>query len=160
MTTLDIAQAIARYEGYKPGTRSYRNNNPGNLRYAGQRGATGADGQGFAIFSDAGAGWNALQRQIELDAGRGHTLASFLSKYAPSHENNTSAYLQTVAGWLGIRDPNTRLNDLVGSPSANPWEAATPAQAIAAAVLNDEGQLEPMTVAAVIVGAAALFTIL
>lgn len=154
MTTRDLAQAIARYEGFQPGTRAYRNNNPGNLRFAGQTGATGKDGQGFAIFGSEADGWRALERQIELDAGRGHTLATFFGKYAPSHENDTNRYLATVAGWLGVRNTGQRLTELLGTPSANPQPAVREWLPVSA----DE-QLEPMTVAAAIVGAAALFSL-
>lgn len=84
------------------------NNNPGNLRYVGQSGATQGQG-GFAKFSSPQAGFNALVNQIGLDASRGATLTSFIGKYAPSSENNTAQYIQQVSSWLGI-DPNTPLS--------------------------------------------------
>lgn len=155
MTIRDLAQAIARFEGFRPGTRAYRNNNPGNLRYVGQAGATGADGQGFAIFQDQADGWRALERQIELDAGRGHTLASFFTKYAPSHENDTNRYTSTVAGWLGISDTNQPLTNLFHGGISNPQPAGRDWLPVSAGE-----QIEPVTIAAVIVGAAALFTLL
>ena len=71
----DLMNAIARMEGFfnTGNTVAKRNNNPGNLMYAGQRGAIGKDSSGFAIFGSIEDGWAALKRQIELDAGRGHT---------------------------------------------------------------------------------------
>lgn len=164
MTFSEIAQAIARYEGFgaSAGNRPTRNNNPGNLMFAGQAGATGKDAQGFAIFGSPEAGMTALERQIALDASRGHTLESFLHKYAPASENNTSRYLATIAGWLGIADPQTPLTALTtGSPSANPWTAANAQQAPAfAAGPVEPGGIDPQTLAAIIVGVAAAFTLL
>lgn len=83
------------------------NNNPGNLRYVGQAGAKPGKG-GFASFPTPEAGVKALSSQIQLDAGRGHTLASFINKYAPPVENNTSVYLQQATKALGV-SPSTKL---------------------------------------------------
>ena len=80
--------------------RPQRTNNPGNLRYVGQRESTGEDEHGMAVFPTPWAGWRALHRQIELDQNRGLTLRQFINKYAPSNENDTSAYLDFVAGEL------------------------------------------------------------
>lgn len=77
------------------------NNNPGNLRYAGQAGATQGKG-GFAKFATPEAGVKALQNQITLDSNRGHTLESFINKYAPPVENNTSQYIQQAIKNLGV----------------------------------------------------------
>lgn len=99
-----IAQAIATFEGFfRPGSRAQRNNNPGNLRYVGQPDAIGADGAGYAIFPAVEAGWEALRRQIRLDASRGLTLEQFIGKYAPPSENPTGAYLSFVSQKTGIR---------------------------------------------------------
>jgi len=104
MNPLDLlARAIAEFEGfYRAGSRAQRNNNPGNLKYRGQRGAVGADRQGYAIFSSVEAGWEALRRQIELDARRGLTLEQFINKYAPPSENPTSNYLRYVVARTGL----------------------------------------------------------
>jgi hypothetical protein len=75
---------------------AYVNNNPGNLRFVGQRGATQGEG-GFARFDSPEAGYEALKDQIRLDASRGMTLAGFIRKYAPPNENDTSLYLRQVA---------------------------------------------------------------
>lgn len=74
---------------------SFVNNNPGNLRFAGQEGATEGEG-GFAKFATADAGVKALENQIKLDAKRGHTLESFVYKYAPPSENDTKKYLADI----------------------------------------------------------------
>ncbi|MCS7261051.1 MAG: hypothetical protein NZ765_09750 [Anaerolineae bacterium] len=104
-----IARAIATFEGFfKLGSRAQRNNNPGNLRYAGQPGAIGADAAGYAVFPNAEAGWEALRRQIRLDASRGLTLEQFIRKYAPPNENPTEAYLRFVSQRTGLA-PGDRL---------------------------------------------------
>lgn len=83
------------------------NNNPGNLRFVGQAGATQGSG-GFARFSSPAAGVSALASQIKLDASRGATLASFINKYAPPSENNTSQYLTQAIASLKV-PPGTKL---------------------------------------------------
>lgn len=108
-SVVDLANAIATFEGfYKPGTIAARNNNPGNLRAG--IGQAGVDG-GFAVFNAPADGWNALYHQINLDASRGYTLTDFMSKYAPSSENDTVAYTNFVSSVTGI-DPNTYLTSL------------------------------------------------
>lgn len=86
---------------------SYANNNPANLRFAGQEGAVEGQG-GFAKFSSPQAGVAALNNQIALDSSRGHSLASFIKKYAPPTENNTNQYLAQVVAYLGV-SPTTPL---------------------------------------------------
>ena len=86
------------------------NNNPGNLKFVGQQGATMGE-NGFAKFSSPQAGVQALKDQISLDASRGSTLSDFVSKFAPSSDNNTSQYIQQIATALNV-DPSTKLSDL------------------------------------------------
>lgn len=89
---------------------SYVNNNPGNLRFAGQNGATEGQG-GFAKFSTPQAGFLALVNQIKLDAKRGHTLESFIAKFAPPSENDTKTYISQVAKSLGVK-PNSSISNV------------------------------------------------
>lgn len=91
-------------------TLAAQNNNPGNLRFAGQAGATQGAG-GFAKFSSPEAGFQALVNQIQLDASRGATLSSFINKYAPPSENNTSQYIQQAMQALGV-SANTPLSQI------------------------------------------------
>lgn len=111
--TLDtLARSIASYEGYeKRGTLAQRQNNPGNLKFVGQKDSVRGD-NGFARFKTPNAGWSALHRQIRLDSSRGLTLERFMTKYAPPTENNTSAYLRALSRSLGI-DPKTPLSSFV-----------------------------------------------
>ena len=82
-STDPYASTIQTIEGWYPGSKSYRNNNPGNLKFDKQPEATGADPQGFAVFPDYAHGLTALHKQIALDAGRGLTIQQFANKYAP-----------------------------------------------------------------------------
>lgn len=124
-----IAAAIQNEEGYYPGSLAYRNNNPGNLAYVGQAGATPGAG-GFARFSSYQAGYAALENQISLDLNRGYdvngnpttTLSELITSWAPPSENNTSAYIANVSAATGF-DPNAPLSSL----SAGIGNAGVPA---------------------------------
>lgn len=89
---------------------AFVNNNPGNLRFAGQEGAVQGEG-GFARFSTPEAGYQALKNQIQLDAGRGFTLAQFINKYAPPSENDTQQYIQQITQLTGA-NPNTPIQQI------------------------------------------------
>jgi hypothetical protein len=116
-----LANAIQQVEGYIPpnvqypnGSLAYQNNNPGNLRYAGQVGATQGAG-GFAYFPSYDAGYQALENQITIQANQGQTLSQFINQYAPpTDNNNTSAYLQTLVNATGAT-PSTPLTNIIGS---------------------------------------------
>jgi len=86
------------------------NNNPGNLRLAGQTGATQGEG-GFAKFSTPEAGYQALKNQIKLDGSRGKTLAQFITKYAPPNENDTELYIRQMVAATGV-NKNTLVSDI------------------------------------------------
>jgi len=86
------------------------NNNMGNLRYVGQKGATQGEG-GFARFNTPQEGYTALKNQIKLDSSRGHTLSSFINKYAPPIENDTNTYISQITKRLGVNE-NTKLSDI------------------------------------------------
>lgn len=123
------AEAIKIYEGwfepgqdprYSLGSRSFRNFNPGNLKYAGQKGATGQDKNGFAIFESYDAGWQALIKQLRLAAaGKSKiynsemTLIEFFEKYAPGRDNNDpKAYALFVAQKLKT-EPTIKIKELL-----------------------------------------------
>lgn len=92
--------------------RGERNNNPGNLNFAGQAGATPeSPGGRFARFETAYDGLRALSRQLMLYAGRGiNSVEKIISTWAPaSDNNNTAAYIQAVSQRLGV-DPRVALN--------------------------------------------------
>lgn len=101
-----IAEAIQAHEGwilpgrgYPRGSRSYRNNNPGNLKFIGQRGSVGADTAGFAIFPSFELGWNALLSDLNAKFKRNPSLsiAGLVHIYAPSSDgNNELAYVNAI----------------------------------------------------------------
>jgi hypothetical protein len=104
-----LANAIQTQEGYYPGSVAYANNNPGNLVYAGQPGASPGAG-GFASFSSYSAGYQALENQITLDATRGTdvngnpilTVGDLISSWAPaSAGNDTASYISSVSTQTG-----------------------------------------------------------
>lgn len=99
-----IANVIQTQEGWFPGSVSQRNNNPGNLKCAGQPGVVSCDPRGFAVFSDYAAGYQALQSQISLDASRGLSIADFMAKYAPASDaNDPASYAAKVAQAAGLQ---------------------------------------------------------
>ncbi|MFA5430384.1 MAG: hypothetical protein WC329_04425 [Candidatus Omnitrophota bacterium] len=111
-----MSAAIQEFEGWYPGSRSFRNNNPGNLRNVqGLAGQIGLDETGHIIFNSYASGLAALKRQLRLVfTGGSHiyspadSLASFFSKYA---EGNQAQYAAYVAGRLGV-DVNTTFQQL------------------------------------------------
>jgi hypothetical protein len=105
-----IAATIQQVEGYYPGTVAYKNNNPGNLMYAGQPGATqGANG--FAVFPSYDDGYQALLNQIQSYANQGLTIDQMMNLYAPAPSvacgaacagNNPTLYANQIANSLGV----------------------------------------------------------
>lgn len=98
----------------KPGTSvAERHNNPGNLVFAGQRGATVGEtvaGHTFARFQSTEEGVAALYRQLQLYQKRGiDTLTEIMGVYAPEGSNDTSAYIKALSKTTGL-NPNQQLN--------------------------------------------------
>lgn len=115
MTRLEtLADAIKQYEGWFFGSRSWRNNNPGNLRSSQfQSGQAG----GFATFSSYASGWLALWYDLLCKCvGRTRTrltpessLYDLISVWAPNEDgNNSLAYTMFVAKKCGV-SPDTKL---------------------------------------------------
>lgn len=85
--------------------RGIRNNNPGNLNYAGQAGATKEEGPSgrFAVFSSMEEGIAALVKQLQRYTGRGiDTIRELVNTYAPSSENDTGAYMAALSKSVGV----------------------------------------------------------
>lgn len=92
------------------GTLAERQMNPGNLKYAGQAGATAGEG-GFARFSSTGAGFRAMARQLQMYTTgestathhqRLNTLREIISTYAPKKDrNDVEAYIRAVETQTG-----------------------------------------------------------
>jgi len=91
----DLAKAIAQNEGYSNGTSTIAitHNNPGNLKFVGQAGATqgdpASDGGHFAKFTNPQDGWNALQNdlQAKVSSGKYSTLSDLMTVYSPDSGN-------------------------------------------------------------------------
>lgn len=87
------------------GTRAWRNNNPGNIEYgdfAKGAGAVGTDGR-FAVFPTYEAGRAAKKKLLwETRGYAGKTIAEAINRYAPPVENDTNAYVNSVASAIGV----------------------------------------------------------
>ncbi|MBE6447939.1 MAG: structural protein [Alphaproteobacteria bacterium] len=95
--------------------RGIRNNNPGNIRY-------GSNWQGlnpnsrnidpaFCVFTSSVYGIRALAKVL-INYKKIHslnTVRQIISRYAPPNENQTTAYIQSVAKQLGVV-PDTVIN--------------------------------------------------
>jgi hypothetical protein len=114
-----VADAVVRQEGYN--SKLAPLNNPGNLIYAGQAGATPATvgGTTWASFPTYDAGYQALLNQIALDASRGLTISQFTAKYAPAASGNDPVtYAANIAAATGL-SPNNLLSDAAGGSPYN-----------------------------------------
>jgi hypothetical protein len=132
-----LAQAIFRQEGttdasgnWVASSLGYRLNNPGNLNYAGQPGAS-PSGQGNgseAQFATMDQGIAAANAQLALDASRGLTIAQEFQKWSTG---NQAAYTQNVSDWTGY-DPSTPLSTVLSggdstfSPAAESDSGSSP----------------------------------
>lgn len=103
-TAAKNAEGQGGYDAYGTASRGVRNNNPGNLNYVGQAGATKEGGQNgrFAVFETMQHGIAALYKQLQLYFSRGKdTIREIINTYAPSSENNTEAYISAIVRKLG-----------------------------------------------------------
>lgn len=108
------ADAIQTHEGWYENSRSFRNNNPGNLRVNGDLNPP-TDSGGFGRFSTYEKGRAALEGDLRAKIIKypTWTIAQIMERYAPSSDgNNTAVYAQTVATALGV-SVNTKLAELV-----------------------------------------------
>ncbi|WP_241591362.1 hypothetical protein [Rosenbergiella epipactidis] len=93
-----------------------RHNNPGDIR--------NTNGVGFRVFDSATEGWQAMRNQLMRyftgkTTGRNlQTISDIIKTWAPSTENNTSAYIASVSkamnispqAALNLNDPTTMAN--------------------------------------------------
>ncbi len=95
------------------GSRSWRNNNPGNIiksKFANRHGAIGDDGR-FAIFPDYETGRTALSNLLLTTRYQTNTIYGAIADYAPPFENDTDNYRRFIQRKIGL-DLNTRLSNL------------------------------------------------
>jgi hypothetical protein len=86
------------------GTRSWRNNNPGNIR--GAPNEIGNAG-GFAVFSDYDTGFEAITILLGTDRYNSLSINDAITKYAPPSENDTKNYQNLLVQLTGL--DNSRL---------------------------------------------------
>lgn len=131
---------VAYSDGMKVGgSRSWRNNNPGNImagQFATGHGAIGSDGQ-FAVFPDEATGKAALTSLLKGDSYKDLSVADTMAKYAPPTENDTKAYTAAVSKATGLDATRT-----MGSLSDDEMENFT------AAIQKHEGWRAGETMAA------------
>ncbi|WP_227136588.1 hypothetical protein [Kosakonia radicincitans] len=124
-------------QAYPGNERGIRNNNPGNLEFAGQDGAT-SDGR-FAQFRTPFEGLRAMSRQLlryydgKTTGKQLRTVSDIVSTWAPKSENDTLAYIAHISQMLGVspdaqinlRDPNvmaTMMNGIIQKENGrNPY---------------------------------------
>ena len=130
-----LSLAMARQEGFfVPGSRSARNNNPGNLMWDGPRGFAAAHGAThgdtgphtpMAVFPTLDLGWAAKVALLTLPArfGSNHqlvggylgaTIEQVIYRYCPptgdgNTPENTAAYLRNVCAWMGCQPSDVLL---------------------------------------------------
>jgi len=94
--------------GATGGSRSWRNNNPGNIEfgpYAKSMGATSSDGR-FAIFPSYESGRKAQEHLLfESKSYKNLTLGQAIGRWAPASENNVPAYIKAMGA-----DPNASMS--------------------------------------------------
>jgi hypothetical protein len=156
---MKLAMAIQVQEGWAPGTLSYRNNNPGNLRYVGQAGAMRGEG-GFASYGSYSLGLAALIDQIQRNAVRGYdaamrpvtTVEELIASWAPPSENDTAAYVASVTRQTGFGAGDLLLSLGAGGGADAAGDAASSGESGSVTL----PALSPVTLAAVGVTAAAV----
>lgn len=91
-----------------------KNNNPGNIRISTQAwkgkipNSQNTDKR-FEQFTEKLWGVRAMTRIVKgwIDKGKANTIASVISKYAPSSENDTAKYIEFVSKQTGIAPAQT-----------------------------------------------------
>jgi hypothetical protein len=116
-----VADAIMAFEGWKPGSKSYRNRNPGNIE-----GGAHVDDKNYNVYPTFVEGYQALLSELESkfsgnnrhNIGPDSTLLDLFNVYAPPSDNNpTNEYCEFVAEWaskaLGVEvTPQTKLYEI------------------------------------------------
>ena len=145
-------------------TLAERNNNPGNLKFVGQAGASQGEG-GFAKFDSPQAGFKALQSQLQLYASGGSqaagykkldTIESIMGLYAPKGSNNTEAYIQMLekqmgrgrAEQLNFSDTNTLATMMAGISRMESGKNLYSPDAVKVIIQNNTGGSTTANVAA------------
>ena len=118
MTRYKIAQVMARQEGFgKPGAIPTIRHNPLNLRHGPLAAHYSTAPNDIGFYLDDDSGWADGDRQLELWASRGLTLATMVATQAPPgvDDNNTVAYLAFVCSEMGM-PPTTLVSQALTVP--------------------------------------------
>ena len=117
---LAMMLAIKKHEGFYDGSRSKRNNNPGNFKFSSvgylpKYEPVRKDKDGFAIFPFYDVGWMYLRNHILVKAKKHPewTLKQFFNEYAPPVENDTVRYASVVAAAMGVSPYTWQLKNLL-----------------------------------------------
>lgn len=121
----EFALSIQKHEGWYPGSRSWRNNSPGNLRYSKfQSGVR----DGFAYFKDYETGLAALEWDVKQKClgntstglGPNSTIEDFFKFFAPSSDGNYPLeYAAGIAREIGI-SPLSQLREIYSEEIKKP----------------------------------------
>lgn len=127
ITYVDKAGTIEIREG---GSRSWRNNNPGNTK--GGKGAISKDKEGFDIFPDEDTGRKAKEQLLKQKYGDYESIRQMLkgkfnkngdfidgTGYAPKKDSNDpDKYADQIKEWTGLDVDKKKINDLNDSEFA------------------------------------------
>lgn len=96
------------------GSRSWRNNNPGNLKGASDK--IGSDYGGFAIFASYSDGYNAMKRLLFTTSRYADcNIRTAIETYAPHKDNNdVDAYVSSIKYDTGMTQ-DTKLQSMSSS---------------------------------------------
>lgn len=148
--------AMAANRGSKPNARGIRNHNPGNIeRVAGVRwqgmSAIQSD-ERFIVFKDARWGIRAIARTLityqdkrrAKNGSRIDSVQEIIDRWAPPHENNTSAYAQQVA---------KALDKAVNDESVDVYDYHT-MESLVCAIIKHENGSQPYSLESIRAGLA------
>ena len=149
------ALSLGTYEAVQmaTGARGIRNNNPGNIRlsstkWQGQVAPAQQTDSSFVQFSNAIYGIRALAKILSNYASQYGltTISGIISRWAPSSENDTSAYINAVSAQTGfppdqsldLTDPSVLANltaaIITHENGSQPYGADTLAQGVNLAI--------------------------
>lgn len=118
-----LCEAIKEYEGWFAGSRSFRNNNPGNCKFSSvgylpKYGLVKRDEKNFAIFPSYEIGWEYLKNLIISKAQKkpDQSLVNFFKEYAPAEDDNDpTRYASWVGRKMGVNPFTFQLKNLIGN---------------------------------------------
>ena len=110
-----FCKLCATEEGFfKFGTVPNRDNNPLDLRHSPHAHHEAGSPDGIGEIDTVADGWADAERQAQLWASRGLTLAQAIHTLAPPNENDTDGYLEfVIVGFGGRVDANTPMSQVL-----------------------------------------------